>query len=150
MRISDWSSDVCSSDLRLLVVPGAANATAVRVEGAALQGELLVPAAKGATIAGRFERVHWRSAEPAKEATTATVATLASVDAVARADAPTAPVLDPDFNPAAIPPLSFDIDDLRVRDAHLGRATLRTHPDRKSTRLNSSHYCASRMTSSAC
>ncbi|MGH8085038.1 MAG: YhdP family protein [Lysobacter sp.] len=115
------------AETRLLVVPAAAGATAVQVDGAALQGALLVPAAKGATIAGRFERVHWRAAEPVQEAPVTTAAVATPVNSNVSAN-PEPPSLDPDFDPAAIPPLSFDIDDLRLRDAHLGRATLRTHP----------------------
>lgn len=102
-------------DTHLVVVPAPLGATAVQAEGAALQGAVLVPAAENAAIAGRFERMYWRA--PKRPAS-----------AVASdASAPAAPVEDP-FNPAKIPPLTIDIADLRVSDARLGEAKLRTHP----------------------
>lgn len=116
-------------DTRLLVVPAADGATAVRAEGAALQGALLVPAAKGATIAGRFERLHWRSTPVAKEGPTssAVTTTTASIEAPAPIEPKPNPLVA-DIDPGSIPPLSFGIDDLRVIDARLGSAILRTHP----------------------
>lgn len=93
---------------RLQVVPAGA-ALAVRMEGQALSGALLVPDADGAAIAGRLARLYWRDASPGP--VDATVANDASTDA---------------FNPAAIPPLKLDIDDLRFGDASLGSAQLRT------------------------
>lgn len=95
-------------DTRLQVAP-AGNALAVKMEGQALSGALLVPDADGAVIAGKLARFYWRDASPGTVG--ATVADDASTDA---------------FNPAAIPPLKLDIDDLRFGDANLGSAQLRT------------------------
>ncbi|KAF1718706.1 TIGR02099 family protein [Pseudoxanthomonas yeongjuensis] len=95
-------------DTRLQVAP-AGNALAVKMEGQALSGALLVPDAGGAVIAGRLARLYWRDASPGPAG--AAVANDASTDA---------------FNPAAIPPLKLDIDDLRFGDASLGSAQLRT------------------------
>jgi uncharacterized protein (TIGR02099 family) len=96
---------------RLQVAP-AGNALAVKMEGLALSGALLVPDADGAAIAGKLARLHWRDASPGPAtAATTTASNDASTDA---------------FNPAAIPPLQLDIDDLRFGDASLGSAQLRT------------------------
>ena len=94
-------------DTRLQVAPSA-SALAVTLQGQALAGALRVPDADGAPITGQLSRLHWRSASPKSAAG----ATAASSD-------------DP-LNPAAIPPLQLDIDDLRFGDARLGSAQLRT------------------------
>ena len=90
---------------RVQVVP-ANGGTAVTVAGTSLAGAIMVPNAEGATIAGRFERVHWRSG--------------------ATKGAPAGD--SPDVDPAKIPPLAFDIDDLRFGEGQLGSAKLRTRP----------------------
>lgn len=96
-------------DTRLQLAP-AQQALAVSLDGEALSGALLVPDAKGAPIAGKLARVHWRKA---------------SAGGAPRTD-PTVRAATDDFDPAAIPPLSLDIDDLRFGDARLGAAKLRT------------------------
>lgn len=96
-------------DTRLQLAP-AQQALAVSLDGQALSGALLVPDAKGAPVVGKLARVHWRKA-PAGIA--------ATVDAGARSTTD-------DIDPAAVPPLSLDIDDLRFGDARLGTAKLRT------------------------
>lgn len=112
------------ADTHLVVVPAAQGATAVQVEGAALQGAVLIPAGDGAPIAGRFERVYWRAPKPAGGTTPAPAVAAPSTAA------PAAPVAagNDGFNPAKIPPLTIDIGDLRVAEAHLGEANLRTRP----------------------
>ena len=112
-------------DTRLLVVPATDGATTVRVEGARLQGDLRVPATDGAAISGRFQRVHWRGPATA----VATTASSAAKPAASR-PATTTPGVPATSNldPASIPPLSFDIDDLRLKDAQLGSAKIRTRP----------------------
>lgn len=109
-------------ETHLVVVPAPQGATAVQVEGAALQGAVLIPAGEGAAIAGRFDRMYWRA--PKRTAAPAVA------DAAGRA----APAEDP-FNPAKIPPLTIDIADLRVSDAHLGEAKLRTQPTATGMRI---------------
>ena len=95
---------------RLQVAP-AASGTAVTVSGPALAGSVLVPAADKAAIAGRFERVHWRGDGDA-------------------GDKSAQPPGDSgrDIDPSAIPPLQFEIADLRFGDARLGKALVRTRP----------------------
>ena len=100
-------------ETRLHVDPAGGGALAVRVQGAALEGTVHVPAAGDATVSGRFARLHWRSAAPAGDATSPRV----PASAPGGTD-----VLDP----AAIPPLAFAIDDLRFNEARLGTASLRT------------------------
>lgn len=112
-------------DTRLLVIPGSRGAMRVRAEGAALQGELRVPASDGAAIAGRFERAWWARATPGKAApgAAARAPTVASAgpgkDAGGRDDS---------LDPAAIPPLVIVVDDLRIAGAQLGEARLETRP----------------------
>lgn len=120
---------------RVLVTPAPAGATAVQADGAALKGSLLVPAGDAGLISGRFERVHWRSA-------TATAAVPATAGATRKPE-PSAkvavrPVPRPDadsIDPARIPPLAFDIADLRVGNAALGTATVRTRPTAAGLRI---------------
>ncbi|RNF86356.1 YhdP family protein [Montanilutibacter psychrotolerans] len=119
------------ADSRVVVVP-ANGGTAVRAEGASLAGALMVPDdTRNAPIAGRFQRLHWRSATAA---TTSNAATGASVPLSA---APSVPVTagDDGFDPAAIPALAFDIDELRIGAATLGSARLRTRPDGNGMRI---------------
>lgn len=97
-------------DTRVQVVPNA-NALAVSVQGPALSGAVSVPNADGARISGKLERLHWRAPRPA----TGSAPSSAS-----------APAQGSEYNPAAIPPLAFDIGDLRFGDAKLGSAQLRT------------------------
>ncbi|WP_299342767.1 YhdP family protein [uncultured Pseudoxanthomonas sp.] len=96
-------------DTRLQLAP-AQQALAVSLDGDALSGALLVPDAKGAPIAGKLARVHWRKA-PVEGAPVAASGARAATD---------------DIDPAAVPPLSLDVEDLRFGDARLGTAKLRT------------------------
>lgn len=96
-------------DTRLQLAP-AQQALAVSLDGAALSGALLVPDAKGAPIAGKLARVHWRKAPSGGAA----------------AGSPGARGGTDDIDPAAVPPLSLDVEDLRFGDARLGTAKLRT------------------------
>lgn len=123
-------------DTHLVVAPAADGAIAVRAEGASLDGALVVPTGEGA-VSGRFERVHWRSAEamaagPAIAATAGDAileeAAATPGPAVATAALPTAVAAEDELDPAGIPPLMFQIDDLRIADARLGTATIRTRP----------------------
>ncbi len=105
------------------------NATAVSLEGPALSGGLMVPNAKGAPIAGKLARLHWRSAT--SSAATGGTAAATAVDrrataAVATSTAKSTSSDDAPINPANIQPLSLDVDDLRFGAARLGSARLRT------------------------
>ncbi|MEO6137942.1 MAG: AsmA-like C-terminal region-containing protein, partial [Luteimonas sp.] len=97
-------------NIRVQVTP-AAGGTAVQVSGDALTGMVRVPDADGAAIAGQFQHVHWRSAPT--DATPGVTNT-----------ANTSPTNG--INPVSIPPLIFDVADLRFNDANLGSARLRT------------------------
>ncbi len=104
-------------DTHLVVVPAHGGATAVQAEGAALEGAVLIPASESDAIAGKFERVYWRAPKAAAAASEGTAAA------------------DP-FNPAKIPPLTLDIGDLRVADARLGTAKVRTRPTATGMRID--------------
>lgn len=92
---------------RLQLRPGA-DVVAVQLDGPALAGNLRVPLADGATVSGQLARVHW---QPAKAA------------AVESNDTPATPI-----DPAKIPPLSLDIEDLSFASVKLGQTRLRTRP----------------------
>ncbi len=92
---------------RLQLRPGA-DAVAVQLDGPALDGTLRVPLSDGAEVSGQLAKVHW---QPAKAA------------AVESTDTPMTPI-----NPASIPPLSLDIDDLAFASVQLGQTRLRTRP----------------------
>lgn len=98
-------------DTRLQLAP-AQQALAVSLDGDALSGALLVPDAKGAPVAGKLARVHWRKASATD---------MAANPAAVRGTTD-------DIDPAAVPPLSLDVEDLRFGDARLGAAKLRTRP----------------------
>ena len=107
-----WLLGAEFADARLQVVP-ADGALAVAVQGPALAGNLRMPDAGGAVITGKFSRVHWR----------------ARPQVPAAGEAPTGgnpPASEAD--PAGMPPLALDIDDLRFGQARLGSAILRTQP----------------------
>jgi uncharacterized protein (TIGR02099 family) len=106
-------------DTHVVVVPAARGAIAIQAEGASLQGALLVPANESEAIAGRMQRVFWRP--PATPAAGANGGTAASPATPAR----TASAAD-DVDPAKIPGLTIDIDELRLGDARLGSAKVRT------------------------
>src|SRR5690606_4876553 len=109
-------------DTRLLVIPGSSGALRVRAEGAALQGELRLPASDGAAIAARFERAHWvRTGERP-------TARAGAVRGAATAPAAAAESVIQSLDPASIPPLVVVVDDLRIGGAELGKARLETRP----------------------
>src|SRR3546814_10204612 len=121
MRISDWSSDVCSSDLE-------------RVANAREAG---FPAVRG-NIASEKVMLEAKP-ERAKMAVFAIPHALEAGEAIARLKA---------LNPA-ITVLARAHSDTEVRHLleHGADGAVLAERDRKSTRLNSSHQCASRMPS---
>src|SRR3546814_4503759 len=109
MRISDWSSDVCSSDLLAYALR-----LVDRAQLKAINLRLLV--------GKRFRRA----------------------EIVPLAESYADRVVARGLHPAALDQIAAD----RAAGYRLLLATA-SFQDRKSTRLNSSHYCASRMQSSA-
>ena len=84
------------------------DAVAVQLEGPSLAGDVRVPEAEGGTVSGTLARVHWQAAPaPVGEA----------------GDNSSDPM-----DPAKIPPLALDIDDLAFGKATLGKTMLRTRP----------------------
>lgn len=111
---------------RLQVQPEGA-ALDVRLEGPTLAGTVTVPETDGGRIEGRFARVHWRPAQERRDAGSA-AAPAPAVPASPAASADPAATAARDFDPATIPPLALQIDDLRWGEAQLGAAQLRTRP----------------------
>lgn len=112
------------AESRVLVVP-APRGIAIQVQGASLAGSLLVPDQEGATIAGRFDRLYWRMPRRASGAA-APVAAVAAATVVA-----SSPV-----DPSRIPPMLFEVGDLRIGDASLGTARFRSTPTAAGLRLD--------------
>ncbi|MEO5962600.1 MAG: AsmA-like C-terminal region-containing protein, partial [Thermomonas sp.] len=108
-------------DTRLLLVP-AASGTAVQVQGARIAGSLLVPERDRAQVAGRFDRLYWRT--PAKTSTGTQTGTATPASS------------QPGFDPAAIPPLLFEVADLRIGEVVLGKARFRSTPVATGMRLD--------------
>src|SRR3546814_5689354 len=135
MRISDWSSDVCSSDLNAIISETIKNL---------YDGVPVEELHKSAILAARA----LMEKDPAYTTVTArllmhTIRKEVFGKEVAQADAPEAYLeYFPKFIKKGI--------QAELLDAKLGTFDLKTlDEDRKSTRLTSSNYCESRMPSSA-
>src|SRR3546814_2712132 len=144
LRISDWSSDVCSSDLvgRKQVVDAGAVA-AVRADFLTRQAERNNKRFRGENgIVDDFLRLHVEFIIAGDPLTVELVDHKRNADfgTVAALEAPTAPKFGGDGVAVA-----NELLNTRHARGHRGRQTL----VRKSTRLNSSHYCASCLQSSA-
>src|SRR3546814_5255219 len=113
MRISDWSSDVCSSDLLALVLPAAAHAQSADTPGIVVIGEGL-PLPPGTPAYGSVTIDRDRLTSDASGRLEDVLADVAGVQQFRRSDRRAA-------NPTA------------------QGVTPRALGDRKSTRLNSSH-----------
>lgn len=98
---------------RLQMAP-VGHGTAVQVQGDGIAGSLLVPAQEGALVSGRFDRLYW--GVPAM--------------ALATPSALPAPVVNGALaiDPARIPPLQFDVADLRFGSVDMGSARFRSSP----------------------
>jgi uncharacterized protein (TIGR02099 family) len=94
-------------DTRVRAMPAANGATAIQFDGDNLAGAVTIPRDDGATIAGKLQRFWWRGG-------------IAATPANANPDP------NGDIDPGKVPPLDLAFDDLRVGDARLGSATLRT------------------------
>jgi uncharacterized protein YhdP len=104
-------------DTKLQIMPAnaglASGGLGVQLDGPALAGALLVPDSGGGTIAGRLQRLHWRSAgSPVSAPTGSSSAGNGNGNG--------------EFDPAKIPALNLRIDDLRIADAALGESLFRS------------------------
>ena len=104
----------------------AAERLEVRLDGPSLAGQLQVPTASGGTISGSLQRVHWKSPPGPPRPRPRDGAPIVMPDGEVVAARVQASANDTD--PAAIPPLSLDIADLRFGKAALGQAVVRTRP----------------------
>ncbi|QNH17542.1 TIGR02099 family protein [Xanthomonas sp. SS] len=106
-----------------------ADTVAVHLDGPALAGELSVPSKEGGVLGGRLARVHWRAAPaasaPASAAAAPANAASDATPAAASAAAAVRPLTEA-IDPASIPALALDVDDLRFGAMNLGAASLRT------------------------
>lgn len=101
-------------ETRLQIAP-ANGGLAVQLDGPALAGALLVPDAAGGTVAGRLQRLHWRSAgASASPPTNNGVAANGSRNS------------NGEINPANIPAMNLRVDDLRIVDAAFGETQFRS------------------------
>lgn len=118
-------------ETRLQVQPLAGGALSVRADGAQLAGGVTVPAGNGA-IVGHFGRAYWKGlgdvASARTAAATTAVAGVAVAGAARRPSAPSSRPAASSVDPANVPPLVIDVDDLRIGTAPLGVAHLRTRP----------------------
>ncbi|KQQ74649.1 hypothetical protein ASF73_09650 [Xanthomonas sp. Leaf131] len=97
------------------------DAVAVTLAGPSLAGQLTVPNAQGAAVQGKLSTVHWQPVVAAPEPTAPEPG-----DPLAGALPEPARRAVAEFDPVSIPPLSLDIDDLRVGKMALGAAILRS------------------------
>lgn len=105
----------------------------VDFDGPALAGEIEVPAAEGATVRGRLARLHWAEKtvvqDPASDPDRVGPAPLATPEsALVALPGEAGPPPRPGQDPGAIPPLDFEVADLRVGTLVLGRAELQARP----------------------
>src|SRR5690606_16435250 len=121
-------------DARVQVAP-APRGTAVQVQAPSIAGALLVPQQDGATVAGRFERLYWTSpaqaAAPSPDGVPPAAAAPAQQPGATAAQAPAS-----GFDPATVPPLLFEVADLRIGGTPMGQSRLRSSPTPAGLRLD--------------
>ncbi|TDK26106.1 TIGR02099 family protein [Luteimonas aestuarii] len=88
----------------------------VTFDGPALAGRVQLPDDRAAPVVARLQRMHWASAAPLADAASAPRATRVATDP------------EDEIDPAAIPPLRIEVDDLRFGALALGTASLHTQP----------------------
>lgn len=103
----------------------AGRSTRVTVQSPGINGVLLVPEQDGAVVSGRFDRLHLPAPVAASLSPRA-----ANPNSVAKEDETA------QFDPATIPPLAIDVDDLRIGSTPLGRARFRSSPTASGFRLD--------------
>lgn len=107
--------------------------TRVTFDGPAISGNVVVPLAAGGTVEGRLDRLYWPEKArldgaggegPADGAAPAAQVAEQSADTAAPRGEPAEEGQDP----GALPPLDFQVRDLRMGALVLGEAQLRAHP----------------------
>lgn len=98
------------ANTRVRLQPASAGSR-LHVDGSGIAGEVVIPESNSASVRGRLQRLHIATPAPS-----AGHAPAAANQAAAQ------------INPASIPPLEINIDDLRVGQARLGQIALRTRP----------------------
>lgn len=96
-------------DTRLQIAP-ATGGLAAQLDGPALAGALLLPEGEGGSIAGRLQRLHWRSAGTAVSPSTNNATG------------------DDATDPSKVPAINLRVDDLRIANAVLGDTQFRSRP----------------------
>ncbi|HEX5693967.1 MAG TPA: YhdP family protein, partial [Arenimonas sp.] len=108
-----------------------AERTRVTLDGPEVAGAVVIPLAPGATVQGRFERLYWPEKSIA-DATGEDPAASPAADAAAVASDGTgqtpAEPQDEGRDPSTLPPLDFQVRDLRMGELLLGETTLLAHP----------------------
>lgn len=126
-----------------------AESTRIELSGREVQGRVDLPAGEGRVLTGRFARLHWPQKAPAPAPDGSAAAPGEANDAIAGAGlvpaapggtapaspgaaADAAPALaapaGPDQDPARLPPLDFQVEDLRLGALVLGRTELQARP----------------------
>ncbi|MBB1472128.1 TIGR02099 family protein [Luteimonas sp. MC1782] len=116
-----------------VVAEPVATGTAVRFDGPALAGGLLLPRRSGAALTARLQRLHF----PAPGARAG--------GGRQTADAKTEALPGEAIDPARIPPLDISVDDLRFGAATLGTARLRTRPTANGLQVEEFHAVQGRQ-----
>lgn len=110
--------DVTTADLRLaggrlgqtrITASRAEAATALRLDGASLAGDVRIPDASDAPLTVALQRLHWPAPQPASPAQPR------------RGDGDATRTPDDVLDPTSIPPIQLSIDDLRYGALALGR-----------------------------
>ena len=124
------------ADTRLTLVRTAAS-TQLGLKGGGIEGTIEVPFDAARVVQGRFARLYLTSdaaapagapgASPNAGSLSGSVPSAATTATATAANTATAPNTDVE-NPASLPPLRFDIADLRIGAAQLGKSALQTSP----------------------
>jgi len=117
--------DVTTADLRLagarlgqtrITAARRDDGTDLRLDGAALAGDVRIPDADGVPLAITLQRLHWPAPAPKPDAVA-----IAAQTAPAIAGVPASTPIDDTLDPASVPPIRLAIDDLRYGTVALGR-----------------------------
>jgi uncharacterized protein YhdP len=121
------------ADARVQFTRGPA-ATQVRLAGTGIAGTIDIPNAAGSAVQGRFDTLFLASDPPGKpgkpgaaDAGANAGATTGAVDGSAAPPPAKSTAADVD-DPGKLPPMRFEIADLRLGDSQLGKASLQTTP----------------------